>query len=82
MRNDKKSAECVAVIGSMTQAMQAKGFLSAASVRAEVIKADSSQTGRGCAYGVAYPAAQDDTVRAVLMNVSIRPMSIYCGGGR
>ncbi len=82
MRNGQKRAECIAVIGSMTQAMQAKSVLTSASVRANVVKVDSSQSGRGCAYGVAYPAAQDDTVRAVLINVGIRPTVIHCGGGK
>ena len=81
MRNrqyDKE--ECVAVIGSMTQAMRAQGVLSRAAIRTEVIKADSSKLGRGCAYALSYPCMQRENLKRVLRDSGIRVRSFY--GGR
>ena len=46
---------CVAVVGSMTQALRAQKVLANAAVRADVVKADSAHTRRGCAYALSYP---------------------------
>ena len=77
MRNYTDDQECVAVIGSMTQAMRAQNVLASAAIRAEVIKADSSKTGRGCAYAVSYSCMQDGNVRSVLNRSGIRVRSFY-----
>ena len=79
MRNDFKSGECVAVIGSMTQAMRAQSILASAAIRASIVKADSSKTGSGCAYALSYSCEQDDNVRGVLYNAGIRPRNFYGG---
>ena len=79
MRNDFKLGECVAVIGSMTQAMRAQSVLASAAIRSNVIKADSSKTGRGCAYALSYSCEQDDNVRVVLYQSGIRPRDFYGG---
>ena len=79
MRNYTDDQECVAVIGSMTQAMRAQNVLASAAIRAEVIKADSSKTGRGCAYAVSYSCMQDGNVRSVLNRAGIRVRSFYGG---
>ena len=42
MSEYEKRYECIAVIGSMTQAMRAQKSLANAAIRADVIKADSS----------------------------------------
>ena len=74
MRNDsqRKEQECFTIIGSVTQAMQAQRILNAASVRTELVKADSSITGRGCAYALLYPCVMENTVLQALQNSSIR----------
>jgi hypothetical protein len=79
MRNDFKFGECVAVIGSMTQAMRAQSILASAAIRTNVIKADSSKTGGGCAYALSYSCEQEDNVRSVLFNAGIRPQGFYGG---
>lgn len=81
MRNNDQKGVCVAVIGSMTQAMRAQSILSAASIRTRLIKADSAKTGGGCAYALSYACEQDDNVRGVLYNAGIRPHSFYWGDG-
>ena len=81
MRDQREQKECVAVIGSMTQAMQAQNALASAAIRAEVIKADSSEGGRGCAYGVRVSCRQLSNVEAVLRHAGIRVRSYYGGGG-
>ena len=80
MRNEINETECVAVIGSMTQAMRAQNVLAAAAIRTEVIKADSSKTGRGCAYGISYPCVLDGNVRSVLQKMGVTVRSVYRGG--
>lgn len=62
----------IAIIGSMTQAMHAERVLADAMIRAEVVKADSSSTRRGCAYGISYPAEREREVRAILSRSGIR----------
>ena len=74
MRNDsqRKEKECIAIIGSVTQAMHAQRVLNAASIRTELVKADSSVTGRGCAYALLYPCIMEDAVLRTLQQDSIR----------
>lgn len=79
MSEYEKRYECIAVIGSMTQAMRAQKSLANAAIRADVIKADSSLTKRGCAYAVSYSCLQDDNVKSVLKNAGIRVRSYHDG---
>ena len=69
--------ECLAVMGSMTQAMRAQKVLAGAAVRADVVKADSAQTRRGCAYALSYPCAQENNVRTILAGAGIRVRDYY-----
>ena len=71
--------ECIAVIGSMTQAMRAQRALANAAARAEVIKADSAITGRGCAYAISYSCLQAEHVKMILKTAGIRVRSYYDG---
>ena len=75
MRNEIKTKECIAVMGSVTRAMRAQNVLVAAAIRVNVIKAESSQTGKGCAYALSYPCAQQGNVKRVLENAGIRVRS-------
>ena len=69
--------ECLAVMGSMTQAMRAQKVLAGAAVRADVVKADSAHTRRGCAYALSYPCAQENNVRSILAGAGIRVREYY-----
>ena len=77
MRNDLKIERCVAVIGSMTRAMRAQSVLAASAIRTEVIKADSSRTGHGCAYAIAFSCYQEENVKRILKSAGVRIRSIY-----
>lgn len=68
---------CLAVMGSMTQAMRAQKVLLGAAVRAEIVKADSAHTRRGCAYALSYPCSQENNVRTVLSSAGIRVRDFY-----
>ena len=68
---------CLAVMGSMTQAMRAQKVLAGAAVRAEVVKADSAHTRRGCAYALSYPCSQESNVRTILSGAGIRVRDYY-----
>ena len=82
MRNETNYQECVAVIGSMTQAMRAQNVLATAAVRTRVVKADSFDTQLGCAYAIAFPCAQEIRVRRLLQAAGVRIDRFYGGGGR
>ena len=69
--------ECLAVMGSMTQAMRAQKMLAGAAVRADVVKADSAHTRRGCAYALSYPCAQENNVCTILAGAGIRVRDYY-----
>ena len=77
MQNDFYSTGCLAVMGSMTQAMRAQKVLAGAAVRAEVVKADSAHTRRGCAYALSYPCSQENNVRTILSGAGIRVRDYY-----
>lgn len=79
MLENEKKYECVAVIGSMTQAMRAQKILANAAIRTEVIKADSSLTRRGCAYAISYSCLQSDHVKDILRDAGIRVRSYHDG---
>ena len=77
MQTDFYSYGCLAVMGSMTQAMRAQKVLAGAAVRAEVVKADSAHTSRGCAYALSYPCPQENNVRTILSSSGIRVRDFY-----
>ena len=77
MQNDFYSYGCLAVMGSMTQTLRAQKVLADAAVRAEVVKADSAHTRRGCAYALSYPCSQEGNVRTVLSSAGIRVRDFY-----
>ncbi len=72
MRNNSEQSACVLVIGSMTQAMRAQSVLASAAIRTEVVKADSSRTGRGCAYALSFPCIWENDVKRILRDAGIR----------
>lgn len=72
MRNHQEQNECIAVIGSVTQAMHAQNVLATSAIRVEVVKADSSITGRGCAYALMYPCVMEESIQSVLKSAGIR----------
>ena len=77
MKNNFYSFGCLAVMGSMTQALRAQKVLADAAVRTEVVKADSAHTRRGCAYALSYPCLQDGNVRTILSSAGIRVRDFY-----
>ena len=77
MQNNVYSYGCLAVMGSMTQTMRAQKVLAGAAIRAEVVKADSNHTRRGCAYALSYPCAQEGNVRTILLSAGIRTRDFY-----
>lgn len=62
---------CTAVIGSMTLALKAQQALATASIRSSVTKVSSSQSHRGCAYGIIYPCIQHNNVMHILSTAGI-----------
>ena len=72
MQTETERRRCLAVIGSLTQAMKAQNALSNAAIFSRVEKADSASTGRGCAYALSYPCSQEANVRAALRSAGIR----------
>lgn len=77
MQNNIYSQGCLAVMGSMTQVLRAQKVLASAAIHAEVVKADSAHTRRGCAYALSYPCLQENNVRSVLSGAGIRVRDFY-----
>ena len=77
MQNNFYSYGCLAVIGSVTQTLRAQKVLLGAAIRAEVVKADSAHTRRGCAYALSYPCSQENNVRTILSGAGIRVRDFY-----
>ena len=77
MRNNSERGACVCVIGSMTQTMRAQSVLASAAIRAEVVGADSSKNGRGCAYALSYPCIWENDVKRILRDAGIRVRARY-----
>ena len=77
MQNNFYSYGCLAVMGSMTQALRAQKVLLDAAVRVDVVKADSAHTNRGCAYALSYPCSQENNVRTILSSAGIRVRGYY-----
>ena len=59
-------SECIAEIGSMTQAMRAQSALAEAVIPSTVVKTDSSRSGKGCAYGVSFSCAYYENAEKIL----------------
>ena len=80
MKNYIHNNYCTATLASLTYAMKAQKALTVAGLYAEVIKLDSEQAKRGCAYGVRYPCEYESRVKAVLSdgNIGVRR---YIKGG-
>ncbi len=77
MQNNIYSQGCLAVMGSMTQVLRAQKVLASAAIHAEVVKADSAHTRRGCAYALSYPCPQENNVRTILSEAGIRVRDYY-----
>ena len=80
MRNDTKNRQCMSVVGSMTQAMQAKKRLDAASVYTQIVKADSAEGGQGCSYALSYSCPLAESVKQILTRAGIRIHATYGDG--
>lgn len=80
MKNYIYNNYCTATLASLTYAMKAQKALTVAGLYAEVIKLDSEQAKRGCAYGVRYPCEYESKVKTVLGdgNIGVRR---YIKGG-
>ena len=74
-----REGECTAVLGSMTAALQAQRVLAQAAVFTSVTKISSSQSTKGCAYGITYPCAQKENVRTILSRAQVT-VKKYLGG--
>ena len=70
MQNTKTS--CTATVGSLTQTIHAQQLLANAAIRAEVIRADSAQARRGCAYALSFACSQEGAVHQILRAAGVR----------
>ena len=61
--------ECIAEIGSITQALKAQDILAFASVPSKVIKARASRS--GCIYAISFPCSEEGKVRELLARAGI-----------
>ena len=72
MQTENERKSCLAVIGSLTQAMKAQGILAEAAIRVNISKISSSGASGGCAYGVDFPCTQSGNVKMILDRAGVR----------
>ena len=65
--NDRaRRALCSLSLGSMTQALRAKRLLGRSDISANVKKLSTSNSARGCVYGIEFPCEISGNVRLIL----------------
>ena len=64
--------ECIAEIGSMTQAMRAQRILGESAIPTTVVKSNSTNSNKGCAYGVSFPCSYKENVERICASSKIR----------
>lgn len=61
--------ECIAEIGSITQALKAQDTLAFASIPSKVIKSRASRS--GCIYAISFPCSEEARTRDILLRSGI-----------
>ena len=72
---------CTATMESLTYAIKAKRLLAPIGISSDVVKVDSSRTGRGCEYGISFDCSQLDDIKRALANSGIHVKRYLRGGG-
>ena len=70
--------ECFVEVGSMTQAMKARGVLAASAIPSEVIKTEAHAK-RGCAYGLSVSCTHLQNAITALKKARITPRHVEGG---
>ena len=68
---DSRATKLIAAVGPMTAAIKAQRTLTLAGISCEILSLLPSETRRSCAYGVAFSAQEERTVRAALRGAKI-----------
>ncbi len=71
---------CVAAIGSMTMAMKAQQTLLSHGVAARVLALSPTESRRGCAYGVSFPASFEQAAKGILQSAHIAVSQYFTKG--
>ena len=64
--------ECIAEIGSMTQAMRAQSALGQMAIPSTVVKTSSSKNNKGCAYGLLLDCNQMENAENIFERSKIK----------
>ena len=68
----KNRGECIAEIGSMTQAMRAQNALAEMAIPSTIVKTNSSKSNKGCAYGISLDCNQMENAENVFDRTKVR----------
>lgn len=68
----KNQGECIAEIGSMTQAMRAQNALAEMAIPSTIVKTNSSKSNKGCAYGISLDCNQMENAENVFDRTKVR----------
>ena len=66
------NGECIAEIGSMTQAMRAQNALGEMAIPSTIVKTNSSKTNKGCAYGLSVDCKQRENADNIFQKSNVR----------
>ena len=68
----KNRGECIAEIGSMTQAMRAQNALAEMAIPSTIVKTNSSKSNKGCAYGLSLDCNQIENAENIFGRTKVR----------
>lgn len=68
----KNHGECIAEIGSMTQAMRAQKALAETAIPSTIVKTDSSKNSKGCAYGLSLDCEQKENAENIFYRSKVK----------
>ena len=64
---------CIAAISSLNISIKAQKALAGGGIFSKVISLEPSATRRGCAYGLEFSCAEENTVRSLLRRAGVFP---------
>ena len=70
-KKNNEDESCYAIIGSVTQSIQAQKLLAGAGIYTQIVKADSISPKYGCAYAIEYSCNVEESVKQILRKEGI-----------
>ncbi len=73
--------KCTITLNSLTYSIKAQRILQENYIHTDVVKLDSKNSRRGCAYGIEINCNEEENIRNILSKSRISVKNFYQGGG-